>query len=100
VFDPFNFTVSGPTNPDGWFNQGLAVTSNNRTIELANWVLSTTTLTAYLPADLKIETGATLTLYPGCDKTLTATGCAKFNNQLNFQGEPHFLGTAAAAQQV
>jgi hypothetical protein len=31
---------------------------------------------------------------------LGATGCAKFSNQLNFQGEPHFLGTAAAAQQV
>jgi hypothetical protein len=41
-----------------------------------------------------------LTLYPGCDKTLGATGCGKFSNHLNFQGEPHFLGTAAAAQQV
>jgi len=44
--------------------------------------------------------GTNLTLYPGCDKTMGPGGCQKFNNQINFQGEPHFLGTSAAAQRV
>jgi uncharacterized phage protein (TIGR02218 family) len=99
IADAFNFRVSGPTNPDGWFNQGVLVTASGTAIEMANWVLSTGTITTYLPCNKLISAGMNLTLYPGCDKTL-ATGCAKFANQPNFQGEPHFLGTAAATQQV
>jgi hypothetical protein len=63
-------------------------------------VQATQTVTTYLPSWQLLTVGNALTLYPGCDKTMTATGCIKFNNQINFQGEPHFLGTAASAQQV
>jgi uncharacterized phage protein (TIGR02218 family) len=99
VVDNFNFTVSGPGNPDGWFNQGVMVTSSGTALVIANWVASTHAVTTYLPVKRLVDAGMNLTLYPGCDKTM-ATGCAKFENQINFQGEPHFLGTAAAAQQV
>jgi hypothetical protein len=47
-----------------------------------------------------VTPGQGVTLWPGCDKTMGATGCGKYNNWQNFQGEPHFTGTAAAAQQV
>lgn len=99
IIDAFNFTVSGLAQADGWFNQGVAVTSSGIAVEIANWVQSTQTLTAYLPANLLLSAGADLTLYPGCDKTLAMCG-GRYMNTLNFQGEPHFLGTAAAAQQV
>lgn len=101
VVDQFSFTVTGAlAQADGYFNQGVCLTSNGVAIEIGNWVQSTQTITAYSPCDRILAPGLGLTLYPGCDKTLGANGCAKFSNQINFQGEPHFLGTAAAAQQV
>jgi uncharacterized phage protein (TIGR02218 family) len=97
----FAFTVSGSlAQADGYFNQGVAVTASGIAFVIANWVQSTQTITSYLARNRVLTVGLGLTIYPGCDKTLGSTGCAKFSNQLNFQGEPHFLGTAAAAQQV
>lgn len=101
IVNSFNFTVSGSlAQTDGYFNQGVAVTANGVAFEIANWIQSTQTVTTYLPCNRLLTIGLGITLYPGCDKTLGAGGCAKFANQLNFQGEPHFLGTAAAAQQA
>ncbi len=101
VVDAFNFTVSGSlAQADGYFNQGVAVTASGVAFVMSNWVQSTQTISAYLPCDRLLSLGLGLTIYPGCDKTLGAGGCAKFANQENFQGEPHFTGTAAAAQQV
>jgi uncharacterized phage protein (TIGR02218 family) len=100
IVDNFNFTVSGLAQADGYFNQGVAVTAAGVAFVMSNWVQSTQTISTYLPVNRLVTLGQGLTLYPGCDKTLGITGCGKFSNQLNFQGEPHFLGTAAAAQQV
>lgn len=97
----FSFTVGGSlSQADGYFNQGVAVTANGVAFEIANWSQSTQTITTYLPCNRLLTVGLGITLYPGCNKTLGTGGCAKFSNQLNFQGEPHFLGAAAAAQQV
>ena len=96
----FVFTVSGLAQADGYFNQGVGVTANGVAFEIANWVQSTQTFTTYLPCQRFLSVSLGLTLYPGCDKTLGANGCFKFGRQLSYQGEPHFLGTAAAAQQV
>jgi uncharacterized phage protein (TIGR02218 family) len=100
IVDQFNFKVTGVSQPDGWFNQGVFVLDSGTSLQAANWTQSTQTVTTYLPSFRLLTIGGSLTMYPGCDKTMTATGCAKFNNQINFQGEPHFTGTAAAAQQV
>lgn len=100
VSDGFTFTVTGSlANPDGDFNEGVLVKADGTALVISNWVQSTQTITCYRPVSKLLEAGDSLTLYPGCDKTLTG-GCAKFNNQINFVGEPHFKGTAAAAQQV
>ncbi len=96
----FTFTVSGLVQADGYFNQGVMLTANGVARQISNWVLSTQTITTYLPCDRLLSVSLGVTLYPGCDKTLGANGCPKFGRQLSFQGEPHFLGTAAAAQQV
>ncbi len=101
IIDSFSFTVTGSlAQVDGYFNQGVIVTTSKPLIT-ANWVQSTQTITTYSPCSQILTVGESLTLYPGCDKTLTgANGCFKFSNALSFVGEPHFLGTAAAAQQV
>ncbi len=100
VVDAFDFTVSGLAQADGYFNQGVVETANGVAFEIATWTNSTQTLMSYLPVNRLLSVGLGLTLYPGCDKTLGANGCGRFSNALNFVGEPHFLGTAAAAQQV
>ncbi len=100
IVDAFDFTVSGLAQADGYFNQGVIETDNGVAFEIANWTNSTQTLMSYLPCNRLLSVGLGLTLYPGCDKTLGASGCGRFSNALNFVGEPHFLGTAAAAQQV
>ena len=101
VVNAFNFTVTGSlAQADGYFNQGVVVTADGTSFEIASWSQSTQTITTYLPCNRILTAGLGLTMYPGCDKTMGVNGCPKFSNQLNFQGEPHFLGTAAAAQQV
>jgi uncharacterized phage protein (TIGR02218 family) len=40
------------------------------------------------PFPRPIGTGDAFTVYPGCDKTLGANGCAKFANQARFRGFP------------
>lgn len=101
IVDGFSFTVTGSlAQADAYFNQGIVVTAAGKAFEIGRWVMSTQTITAYLPCNRFLTVGLGLTLYPGCDKTLGVNGCAKFANQLNHQAEPHFTGTAAAAQQV
>jgi uncharacterized phage protein (TIGR02218 family) len=99
VVNAFTFTVSGLAQADGYFNQGVAITDNGVSFIIANWVNSTQTITAYLPCDRYLTVGLGLTLYPGCDKTDGAGGCGKFSNWINFQGENHYSGPAAASQQ-
>lgn len=99
--DAFSFTVTGSlTQDDGYFNQGVLITADGVAMEIAKWTESTQTIMTYLPCEKLVSEGLGLTLYPGCDKTMSATGCGKFSNWINFVGEPHWLGTAAAAQQV
>ncbi len=41
------------------------------------------------PLPFPIAAGDTFTVYPGCDKSLGASGCGGFANTLNFGGEPY-----------
>ena len=100
VVDNYNFTVGALAQPDGWFTQGVLKLDSNVSLEIANWVQASHTITTYLPSARLLTVGQGVTLWPGCDKTMTETGCGKYSNWINFIGEPHFTGTAAAAQQV
>jgi len=97
ILDRFNITVAGLGSPpaDGWFNQGIGETASGIRFEIGNWQLGSLQLTTYLPVALLFAAGEALTLWPGCDKTIGPNGCGKFNNYINFQGEPHFLGAQA-----
>jgi uncharacterized phage protein (TIGR02218 family) len=98
IIDRFNFTVaglSGSPPADGWFNGGVILTADGIAFEAANWDLSSLQITAFLPCNRMIAVGMSLTMWPGCDKRL-ATCHGKFNNTLNFQGEPHSIGVYAA----
>lgn len=94
ILNRFNFTVAGLGSPpaDGWFNQGVFQTASGFKCVIANWTLSTLTITTYQPQCMaRLTAGEAITLYPGYDKT-AAQARTKFNNKINFQGEDHFLG--------
>lgn len=100
IIDDFNFTVSGlgAAPDDDHFAQGVGVADNGVAFEIAAWLKDSLQITTYLPVVIspRLAAGQSVTLYPGCDKT-SATCTSKFANGLNFQGEAHFLGYAAAA---
>jgi uncharacterized phage protein (TIGR02218 family) len=92
VVNRFNFTVSiAPA--DNYLNGGTVLTDSGVAFEIANQTGGS--LTAYLPFHRVLAVGMGLTLWPGCDKRI-ATCHSKFNNTLNFQGEPHSIGIYAA----
>jgi hypothetical protein len=100
-------TITLTANPDatravdGWFDQGVLVmrsgASDGWAYEVGAWIQSTNRVTTYLPIGELVAVNDWLEIYPGCNFTLATGGCPKFSNELNFQGEPHFLGARAAA---
>jgi uncharacterized phage protein (TIGR02218 family) len=82
-------------NDDGWFNYGALVIESGlntgRVTEIKNWDATTRVLTVYLPISFEIYSGTKVRLYPGCDKRLE-TCTNKFNNVLNYRGEPFVPG--------
>lgn len=80
--------VSG--SPGGYYTGGLVtfLTGNNATYRRevrSDGGAGAIILFEPLPANIQV--GDTFTIYPGCDKSL-ATCKAKFNNVINFRGEP------------
>jgi uncharacterized phage protein (TIGR02218 family) len=96
---PFSAVISGLSAPpsDKYFDVGTGQRGTDIAFEIAHYDHSVTTLHTFLPICVLFAASDTLTLYPGCDKTEGADGCARFNNLINRQAESHFLGVAAAA---
>lgn len=86
----WKFTVSGVSQPDGYFSNGTITftsgTSNGLTYQIKNHTGNEITLA--LPTAFVIAVGTTFSMSAGCDKTL-ATCKAKFNNVASFGGFPH-----------
>jgi len=78
----------------GWFSNGvLTFTSGvlkGKSFEVKGWDGSA--LDMFLPFPVAPEVGDTFDIWPGCDHTPSATGCIKFNNIINFRGEPFIPG--------
>lgn len=100
VTDRGQFTCSGATQPDDYFGEGIVtwLTGNNAGVGLKVRNFSGGVFVLVLPAVLNIQVGDTLSAVAGCRKrhevTLDNPGgvsdCKnKFNNVVNFQGEPH-----------
>lgn len=82
---------------DGWYVDGIvtftAVPQQARSAKVAAFAGGVVTLTADLP-ELPVS-GAAVTALAGCLKRLQEDCHAKFDNALNFQGEPHRPGVDA-----
>lgn len=81
--------------PDGYFKNGelefLTGENAGAKVKIADWVDSTNTLTMFLPVFYPINPGDSIRCVAGCDKRLV-TCRDKFNNVLNFRGEPSIPG--------
>jgi uncharacterized phage protein (TIGR02218 family) len=103
VTDPAVFVASidGAATADGWFDGGLLtwVTGANagRAIEVKSWAASTGRVELFLAMGYAIVIGDAFTVYPGCDKRLE-TCIGRFNNVINFRGEPYVPGIDAMMQ--
>lgn len=94
VTDARTFTVSlGTAKADGYFNYGKATftsgSNNGLAVEIRKNVGNTITLA--LPAFYTISASDGVTLIAGCDRT-RATCRDRFNNVINFRGEPDLPG--------
>jgi len=81
--------------PDNWFNDGvITFTSGNNnglSFEIKSWTAAGGVLTFYLPLPYAPAPGDTFSIEPGCSKT-TGDCTNKFNNIVNFRGEPFIPG--------
>lgn len=100
VADNGEFTCSAATQPSDYFGEGLVSWNSGDNAGLEHKVreFAAGVFTLVLPTVLDIQVGDTLTAVAGCRKrhevTLTnpsgVSDCkTKFNNVVNFQGEPH-----------
>ncbi len=86
---------AAPARPDGWFEHGVAIFETGLNAGVARdvlaWTQASRTLALFLPLPFPAIAGDVLRIQPGCDKRL-ATCREKFDNRLNFRGEPHIPG--------
>ena len=93
VTDKRTFTASGASGqPDDLFGEGTVqwLTGDNvigKPLKVKSF--SNGTFVLVLPVVLDIQVGDTFRAIVGCRKRLMEDCKAKFNNVLNFQGEPH-----------
>jgi uncharacterized phage protein (TIGR02218 family) len=88
------FTDTARTEADGYWSGGLVTWTSGanagRKMEIRSYAAHAFTL--FLPMPGTITVGDTYSLQPGCDKSFT-TCKARYNNAVNFRGEPHVPGT-------
>ena len=83
--------VTGISKPDGYFANGSLTLADGTTAKIATWTSATAELRLYVPLFFPVLPGASAVLVAGCDKRF-ATCRDKFNNVLNFRGEPSIPG--------
>ena len=87
----FACTLDGSDYPSDYFGEGLAVwlTGNNAGLTSKIRTFAAGVFTLVLPVTFTIQVGDTFTGIAGCRKRLEEDCRDKFDNVLNFQGEPH-----------
>lgn len=102
----FSCTAPGDSAVDYWGNDGkiyfIGGQLDGRAANIKTWNfvgagIADVVLQQRLPYDLPIN--QSMTIYPGCDKTI-GTCQTKFNNVVNFQGEPYIPGADAGVRGV
>lgn len=94
-----NFTVTGnglSSKEDQWFKWGvckfLTGANADRAIEIAQWTQATRTTKTLFPLPVQPEVGDLCVISVGCNKSIKICK-EKFDNILNFRGEPFVPGT-------
>lgn len=88
------FADSTRAETAGYFSQGsITFTSGaNNGLSMEVKSFSQETITLVFPMPFEVQVGDTYTMVAGCNKTFQ-TCKAKFDNAVNFRGEPHVPGT-------
>lgn len=88
----FNVTASGLASfPNGYWSGGFIEYLLEVGVTERRGIRSHTSGTIVLDArPTGLVDGKAFNVYPGCDHTTGANGCAKFNNLPNYGGFPHF----------
>lgn len=93
------FFTSGVSQATGYFNGGLVKwtsgSNSGGSMEVKDWNNGTQKVTLFLNMPFPVQVGDTFDMYPGCNKTRD-TCINKFNNIINFRGEPDLPGRDAA----
>jgi len=94
------FTDSSKAQAADYFNEGVLTWTSGPNNGLAQKVktFASGVFTLSLPMISTIGVGNTFSVYAGCQKRLAQDCVAKFNNVLNFQGEPHLPGIDTVTQ--
>ena len=96
----FNVDISTPklTEFPTWFNNGAVLFTSGNNAGVSRGIKTAVEGTGggldielHLRMPFNVDGGETVTLIPGCDKTITDCG-NKFDNVLNFQGHPYIPG--------
>ena len=93
-----NFTASGLTQVADYFGEGLLTWESGPSIHMSQKVKTHAAggiIQLSLPMFSAIAIGHTFSITAGCRKRPTQDCRNKFNNILNFQGEPHLPGQDA-----
>ncbi|NCC03453.1 MAG: DUF2163 domain-containing protein [Proteobacteria bacterium] len=96
VSDRYGFTDTARTEAEGYWGGGLIIWTSGvnigRRMEVRSFVDGVFELFLPMPSD--IEVGDGYAVQPGCDKSFS-TCCVRYDNAVNFRGEPHVPGTDA-----
>lgn len=91
----FNIAVTDSRAVDDWFNGGGIVLEgglNNSVVrEIVDWTQTLGVVRLFIQPTFDVKPGQKLRIYPGCDKRI-ATCNTRFNNTINFRGEPYVPG--------
>lgn len=101
VTDRRTFTTTGPARAADWYAEGIATWATGANAGLKGKVKAYSAAQVFELLQLQqrnIAVGDTLTVLAGCRKRLAEDCLGKFNNVVNFQGEPHMPGLDSLTQ--
>lgn len=94
VTDNRSFTDNSRTEIAGYFDAGKLtwLTGENVGLSMEIKTFAAGAFVLHLPMPFQVTVGDTYSAYPGCKKRFAEDCIAKFNNAVNFRGEPHVPG--------
>ncbi len=94
------FTDAARAEADDWFAEGIVtfLTGDNAGLSQQVKAFAGRVFTLSLPMPFPVQVGDTFTAIAGCRRRLEEDCRDKFDNVVNFQGEPHLPGQDALSK--